>query len=460
MQVISYSDIPEFHNDTKTIKHLGTLLGTRVNVLETIVKMRRDLTLSLLTDGLKRTYTQGRKSGFEASDAMVFEWTIETTMIPRIRFMDNCTDTGVNKTPITFILEKNYYAANDTFALENQQQILVTQAPEKLAPNRWRYVGILVGNDMSKQVDTNYTTKGRYTQYRSNYYPELSDKGATKYMFSAEKHRGHISRHRVGDSWSGDYASVFFQMKDKKGQPHFFQMPKPEKNLLDLFMLSRENHLLFGRSNHDVNGKCLDFDTLGRELPMGDGLIAQYERYCDKFSYNILTTSLFEDAIDSLIKKTGKFMDNNITVICNHVGYKHAMKAMEEKLRQFAINGAWYWTKDKQFVDVGAHYRQYNYNGNSITFTIDTALSEIYTDFGYMIFVDTSITDGRANITRFTFEGREMLQGTLVGMGGQDGRTSGNIATAIDGTEKHILGYSGLAVFNPYAGFIMQENVI
>jgi len=461
MKIIDITDIPGYSNETKTIEHLGKALGTRVNILQQVVTLRKDLTFSLLTDGLKRVFVQDPKasSAFQQSDALTFEWTIESTNIPRIRIVEDCTSTGIGKTPITLILERNYYSQGDTFALENLQQLFVIQPVEKLADNRFRYICTLVGSDLSKAVDTRFTTRNKTTQYRSNYAPELSDRGFTKYMINIEKHRGHISRHRVGDSWSSDAAVIYFQITGKNNKPEYYQMPKPEKNLLENFLVTRESNMLFGRTNFDINNKCMDQDAQGRDIPMGDGVIAQVERYCDKFSYSTLTTSLFDDALDSVIRKTGKGLDNHITVVCNHIGYKQAMRAMEDKLRQYAVNGAFYYTKEKDKVDVGAHYRQYLYNGNTITFTIDTALSEIYTEFGYLIFIDTAVNDGRPNIVKFTLKGREMIEGTLHGMGGFNGMTSGNIASAIDGTEKHILGYSGVAVFNPYAAFIMKENI-
>lgn len=460
MRVISYDDIPEWHKDTKTVQHLSTLLGSAVNALSVVVKLKRDLTLSILTDGLKRTYSRDKKPGMEASEALVFEWKIETTKIPRIKIMADCQDTGEGRTPVTLILEKNYYAPNDTFALENQQQLRVVQMPEKLAANRWRYTCVLVSDDLSKGLNTMFTTRGRTTSFRSNYYPELSERGSTKYMFNAEKHRGYISRHRVQDSVSND-ANVVYFAAGSKGKEKYFQMLRPEKNLLDLFLLVRENNMLFGRSNHDATGRCLDTDDQGRAIPMGDGVIAQIERYCDKFSYSVLTTDHFDQAIESVIDKTGEPIDNDIVVICNRTGYRHAMKALEDRLRQLSPEGAWFYTRDKQKVSVGANYQQYNYNHNRITFTIDSALSEEYRDFGYLVFLDVSISKdtGKPNLATFTLKGREMVECKLPGMGGLDGKTNGVISSPIDGVQYHILGYSGVAVFNPYAGFILQENV-
>jgi hypothetical protein len=56
----------------------------------------------------------------------------------------------------------------------------------------------------------------------------------------------------------------------------------------------------------------------------------------------------------------------------------------------------------------------------------------------------------------FTLEGREMLSGKLKGMGGFSGKENTDLATSVDGSEYHLLGYSAV-VFNPYNAAIVKE---
>jgi hypothetical protein len=464
MKVVDLNNIPEWHSSTKSIEQLSTLLGQKVNALAEVVKLRRDLTFSILTDGLNRVYNLDKKSGYQDSDSLVFEWRIETNYIPRIEIVEDCTDTGLNRTPVTIFLEKNFYSKYDTFALaDNRTELFVIQEPEKVADNRWRYLCTMSGNDLQAKVNPMLVRKGSKTTYRSNYHSEGSYFGSSKFMFNVEKHRGYISTHRIADSATGDYnAQVYFEAKGKNGESKYFSMPKPEKALLDQFLVAREHANLFNRDNHTREGLCLDYDAAtGHPIHRGDGVIAQLERYCDKFFYNNLTTQVFQDAINSVVKRTGKTTGNNITVVCNWEGYVQAQNAMEEKLRNYALDGAYYYSiKAGREVDLGATYNSYNYACNTITFSVDAALKEHYDDHGYMIFIDTGISDGRPNIAGFTIKGRELLRGTLKGMGGMDGRTSGDISSSIDGVRMEILGQSGIAVFNPYAGFILEQNIV
>ncbi len=66
---------------------------------------------------------------------------------------------------------------------------------------------------------------------------------------------------------------------------------------------------------------------------------------------------------------------------------------------------------------------------------------------------------GRPAIAAFTLKGGEMITGNLIGMGGADGKTSGTISTSSMASSYHLACYSGVAVFNPYRSFILEESV-
>jgi hypothetical protein len=63
--------------------------------------------------------------------------------------------------------------------------------------------------------------------------------------------------------------------------------------------------------------------------------------------------------------------------------------------------------------------------------------------------VSTGVDQTTANsgISMFTLEGREMLSGKLKGMGGFSGKENNtDLATSVDGSEYHLLGYSAAVV--------------
>lgn len=460
MRIIDYSAVPEWAtNGTYTIENFNTMFGRQVDMMPQIVKLRPNYTMNFITDGLKRKMISQNNSTSEESRYLAVEWVLSQKNIPRIRIAVTCTETGTNKDPISLILEEPYYSIYDTFALENQQQLRVMSVPQKLSANRWKYTCQIEGASYDRGVQLKYMTKGRTTMFRSNYYPELSDRGSSKFLQTVERHRIYISRHRVGRALSGDFKSMYVEMK-RKGKVGYFEINSTEEELMEELLHITANARVFGESNHDINGKCTLQDEQGRDLPSGDGALRQIERYCDKINYSLLTTDIFDAGLDTVVTKTEKRKGNHITVACNYEGYKQAQRAMKASLRDTALDGAWYYDKTgKHKVSVGQEYEMYHYNGNYITFVIDDVLSENIIDRGYLLFLDTTVNDGQPNVVSYTLKGREFLTGHLVGMGGKDGRTSGMISSAIDGSEVHMLTYSGLAVKNPYAGFIMQQNL-
>jgi hypothetical protein len=139
-------------SDTKTVQHFGTLLGAKPHKLGTVVTMYPHLAISTLTDALKNVYYNPKKgaSGFTPINSMCIEWDIDVNFIKKVRIAAQITGgatSGSNKSIETIILEERYYDKNDTFTLENKQQLFVVAVPKKLSTKRYEYKVTLVGND-------------------------------------------------------------------------------------------------------------------------------------------------------------------------------------------------------------------------------------------------------------------------------------------------------------------------
>lgn len=334
-----------------------------------------------------------------------------------------------------------------------------------LSPKRWSHTVVLAGNDAAASVDPRFLKRGKYTRYRSNYHPELSERGYTKFLSNTETHRNYMGRHRASTSVSADYKiqeKVYLELAKKDGLS-YYKMHKHEKDCLDTFMYAKNNSNIFSVSNHDINGKCLMQDELGRDVPMGDGVIPQIERYCDKFLFSQLSSETLDDVLASLVEKSDKPTGNTYVCICNERLYNLFGRIQKSDYRFAAPNDASFlYSKEAgNKIKVGAEFSSYTFQGNTLTFIPDRALSQEYDGYGFGIFVDTTadLKTGRPNIASFTLEGNEMLEGFVNGLGGQDGKTSGVISTGVHGSEYHIIGYSGCAVFVPYKSFILKENV-
>jgi len=465
MRIVDRNTVLENVSSTKTVQNFGTLLGRKPHKMGQVVTMYPNLAISNLTEALRNVYTK-KKGGdsFTPINSMTIEWNIKVNFIKKVRIVD--VQSPTNRI-FNLYLEEKYYDKNDTMVLENKQQLFVVAPPKKEMDNKWLHKVMLVSSDSTKVVDPTFVAKGRITRYRSNYHPELSERGYIKYISNTETHRNYLSRHRASVDFSGDFAlmeDVFIDLGNgKKGSDQYAKMNTKEKECMDSYLVSREQHILFGQSNFDVNGKCTMQDEKGRDIPIGDGVIAQIERYCDKFAYSILSTDLLEDIIAALTEKSDSPIGNTYAFVVNERLWNQIGKIMKNDLRfQSPGDGSYFWSKQANSkVKVGAQFDSYTFQGNTISFVVDRSLSQEYPDYGYGFCIDMSpdISTGRPNLATFTLDGAEMLSGTLNGMGGQTGRESGAIATSVHGSSYHLLGYSAAVIFNPYKAAIITESI-
>ncbi len=393
MKIVDYSTVSlAMNGDMKSVQHFGSFLGSNTKKLGLVATLYSNLSATYLTDSLMNIYFNEQSGNpYQPIDAMVFEWEIDVNRIKQVYISEDTSDTGANQSPIRMVLAEKYYEKSDTFVLENKQQLFVTRSPRMLAPNRWEYYVIIAGNNPLETLDLAYATKGRYTRYRSNFHGEFSSRGYSKFHSNIEKHRGHISLHRASVSWTSQYAlqeEIFINTgKGKnsttgKEEEMFFRLNKKEKECLDTLYLSKNNNMLFGKTNFDVNGKCLIQDAeTGEDVPMSDGIIAQIERYCDKLMFNSLTVNVFDEVISTLRSKAQTSKGNTFTFIVNDRMDGLIGKTLREYLRTYQPTGNYFFTrKNNGVVQVGADFDSYMIQGNTITFVVDRNLSIEYPD--------------------------------------------------------------------------------
>lgn len=270
MKVVDRKTVLHNMGETRTIQHFNQLLGDKPHKLGLVATMYPDLSITVLTDALKNIYYKPKSSSdnFTPINAMAIQWDIDVNYIHKVYIVGTVEyPGGSGKIPFTIHLEQKYYDKNDTFTLENKQQLMVIAPPIQKSTKDWVHTVILVGNDSSRAIDTRFLAKGRYTRFRSNYFPELSERGYSKYLSNTETHRNHMSRHRASESVSADYKireKVYLEVAKKDGL-EYYKMHQHEKDTMDTFMMARNNSCIFSETNFDVNGKCMDQDEQGRD---------------------------------------------------------------------------------------------------------------------------------------------------------------------------------------------------
>ena len=154
--------------------------------------------------------------------------------IKRIEFADVPTDTGANGGDIVMAFKERYFEKYDIFKIDKtMQQCMVISRPVRRRDDYWEVTVRLIDNDYSSELDLSGCQVGDTTRFQSN-----------------------------AISWSSLYAAhedVFVSIAEGKNQgclnETIYKMNKKEKELLDNFLISRNQGLLFNKTNIDVNGK-------------------------------------------------------------------------------------------------------------------------------------------------------------------------------------------------------------
>jgi hypothetical protein len=272
--------------------------------------------------------------------------------------------------------------------------------------------------------------------------------------------------------------------KDAQGAK-VFKLGSIEQQVLDHFYTSAEGALLFARRTMSSTTGRSRASIDSQEIIAGDGIIPQYEEYAQYINYSNgdLRLKDFQDAIENVCDKRGRSMGNHITVICNRIFSRHKAQALIGALNTFTISsdGAWFYSRDlkvpndpdglnKVKVDkfpndiaIGATLNTYIYEGNTITFVVDEALTRHYQDRGFAIFIDSGVYETEngqmPSISLKTLKGRALVKNYITGMGGIDGKSNGLVSNASDSGRFEVLGWRGVCVQNPFSATIIEEIV-
>ncbi len=467
MRVIQKQSLPSFiSSDTRSIKNFGTFLGNNPDRLGVVVKRYPSLSISVLTDLLGHTFKNSRagKNRFQSLNAMSVEWQIEVSFIKKVEIVGAISGDGQGGKPVTVDLKEKYYDPNDSFQLENRQKLWVVKKPTRINANRWRYTVILMGNEDSRKINTAYAQGGRKTRYHSNYYGELSERGYVKYISSSEVHKNFLSIHRASIEKTNAFSLQEYKYIEmgKKGKESYYKLEKSEDTCLKHFLESREQSMLTSESNYDINSKCKLQDENGQDIPSGDGVITQLFRFADIFGFNEMSTDLFEDAIQSLNERVGAHSDKNYALICNNRFWYKFNTIMKEDKRFLKSSDNKFVQANGKYLKIGATFNAYEFAGTTFTVMKNEALNLEFEDRAFAIMLDLNndkVEGSYSNINMFTLEGQDIISGTLNGMGGLTGKTSGEVSTPVSASSYHLLGYAGSAVLDPYSSVIFLESV-
>jgi hypothetical protein len=481
MRLLSTSEVNNLGSDRRTVLEWNKWWGQDIHRLEKVTQLYPQYTLPYITQALGNIFGVSKDSSSTLSvSSKQVRWRIKNNQIVEIPFTRTCTATGDNGKLVTVYLKKKYYNKNDVFKLENGQLLYVNKAPVRINDNEYEYTVSLVGGDSARFIDTLFMTTGRRTRYMYSIFPELSESGSSRFYFNVEEHVNYVTTLRTSASFSSEYA-----LKEKyyattlNNEQVLVKMEPIREDMMQQLLYAVNNVMIFGEStvNDQLQSTLFDYGN-NNPIIAGDGVYTQINKFADTFDYaqGSLSVRQLNNMFKSITNKTPKITGNHFTFVCNKTLWEHFNETMIGELKTSAIAGAWYYSKaagkkvnvksveteSPDGMQVGTTFNTYEFSGNLITFAPDRVLSEHYPDTGFGFCIDTGIDekDGEPNIMALKYHGIDILTGELIGMGGLDGKTSGQISTPIAGSQLEMMTYTGAIVRNPYKAAILQEAVI
>ena len=467
------SRIPNM-GDTKTYEDWSKYLGVKPHRIGVVARMYPDNTLNFLTDGLRNIFYKNEKvDNFQISTSLLFEWQVETNNIKKIEFAEVPTDTGANGTEITMAFKENYYQKYDIFRIDKtKQQCQVVSRPIRKRDNYWEVLVRLIDNTYDTTLDTDGCQIGDTTTFQSVAMPEMSEEGYSKFQSQTELHRNFMTTFRADASWSSLYAiqeHVFMSIADDKDQTKsegVYKMLKKEKELLDTFMYAMNTGLLLNKGNIDVNGKptISDPDT-GRPIYIGEGFIPQIEAAANKYVYaNKPNLPLFNMIMADMADKSQSDTGNKWLFVVNRKFWNDINMVLGEYLANYKTDATYMYSKSANkgqggYVKVGATFDTYEYAGNQVSFVCDRALTREHPDKGYGLCIDLTAdkTTGKPALAKYSITGKDFMTNKILGVGGYDGRSSGEVSSNVAASKLVMHGYAGVAAYTPYRSVIVRE---
>lgn len=284
-----------------------------------------------------------------------------------------------------------------------------------------------------------------------------------------ERHRNFMTTFRADVSFSSLYAlqeHVFLSISNDKKETQVYKMVKKEKELLDTFIYGLNTGLLLNKTNIDVNGKArhTDPDT-GRPIYIGEGLIPQIEAAANKYCYsNKPSLWLFQQIMNDMTDKSNEDTGNHYMFVVNRKMWNDINTTLGDYLANYKTDGTYMYSKSANggtggYIKVGATFDTYEWAGNKISFMPDRALTREYPDKGYGVCIDLTEdkVTGKPAIAKYSITGQEYMTNRLIGVGGIDGKSSGEVSSNVAGSKIIMHGYAGVAAFTPYKSVIVRE---
>lgn len=185
-------------------------------------------------------------------------------------------------------------------------------------------------------------------------------------------------------------------------------------------------------------------------------LIPQVEKYCSKHVASKITVNTLQLVMSEMAQKADSPIGNHWIFACNEQFWAIFNRRLAKYLEEFKTDGTLFYSKANGVgYKVGATFSSYEFAGNTISFTVNRALTREYKlPFAMCIDFTGGRTGSTAPINLYTLKGKDLVFNTLQGVGERDGEVS----TLVAGSAMTAQGYASIAVTNPYRSFLLYST--
>ena len=289
-----------------------------------------------------------------------------------------------------------------------------------------------------------------------------TEEGNVKNQSNLEIHRNYITRHRADIEFSSDFEALedtYISLgKNDSDTGTVYKMNKKEQQVLESFMIGRNQMNLMSKCNVDKNGKARNYDpATNRPIVIGDGVIPQLERFADKYAYSKMSTDIFDTMLSSMRQKSKKSMGNKYVFVANEMLWDDIQKALRDYLKNWKTNGTTFFSKaGGKDIEIGGFFETYNMGGNQLTFMVDKSLSLEYDQkpYGFCLDLTADLASGKPAMASYALAGKEYKQHILRGVGS----SSVEVSSVVAASRIINIGYSSVCVFSPHKSYIIEGN--
>lgn len=471
MRIISNQRYNHGAHETYTKNKIEDLWAKAPNLKNKILTLYPKYTLQALLQGNGEVW--GTKKSVKDQYDNFYEWKIAGPEIRKAIVVEDVAgaSVGAGFTEFTVCVDRDLFIKGNQIKLKNHQVMRATSNAVKINSKKYQYTFQILGNDEEESIDGSYLVIGEELTQFSDAQPEAHYEGGISGQENWENHREYLTTIRKEFDITGDANLVMLEdevISDGQKKKQYYAMEKFKLNAIRDLMHDKENQLIWGKSTvNPSTGETKLFDSGNKQrIITGNGIYHQMHS-SNKMTYSTLTKNLLQEIlIDMKNKSNGDYL--KVIALTGTQGFADANRLLEDMMKPgdnvFSLRSG-------KEITVGANYRTYLFANSEITFVE----SEVFNNpnmasdkdsYGRSIYqstflmLDMSSQDGEDNIQLFTQPGQELITNTIAGVGGLDGKSSGEVASSVNASKYIITSKIGVALRNPYSSYILEKHKV